>query len=303
MLNKQRTGFHCGYVAIVGRSNVGKSTFLNHALGTKVSITSHKAHTTRHCVRGILNETGSQLIFVDTPGFQGKTPYAMNRLMHQSMMSTLADVDAVLFMVEANTRHPEDEIVLQKLPQKKPVFLIMNKSDQVPSRPERRQLLAQWSSQFHFVHGCAMAAKHMHVRDFQELFHRVAQHMPEQPAYFETDRVTDRSVRFLAAECVREKLHRLLGQELPYMVTAYIDELVERDTSSYLHGTILVAKDSHKPMVVGYRGRLLKMVGIAAREDLERLLAKKIFLELRVKVQKSWMNDTQELSRCYHDVG
>jgi GTPase len=283
----------CGLVAIVGRPNVGKSTLLNALVGQKISITSKKAQTTRHRITGIRTVGASQFVFVDTPGFQMKHGTALNRTLNRTVLSSLADVDAVLFVVEAGRFGLDDAKVLALLPAEKPAILIANKLDAVRRRAELLPWLKQMQERHAFAEFVPMQATK--DADVQRLFAIVEKHLPEQPWFYDEETLTDRSERFLASEIVREKLFRLTGDELPYASTVVIDKFEEEGALRRIAATIVVERDAHKGMIIGEGGERLKRIGSEARQELERLLEAKVFLELWVKVRSGWADDEAHL--------
>ncbi len=283
----------CGLVAIVGRPNVGKSTLLNALVGQKISITSNKAQTTRHRITGIRTEGLAQFVFVDTPGFQTKHGTALNRTLNRTVLSSLGDVDVVLFVVEAGKFGAPDAKVLGLLPVGKPALLIANKLDEL----QRRQDVLPWLQQMQARHAFAEFVPMSATReaDVARLLNIVQPYLPEQPWLYEEDALTDRSERFLAGEMVREKLFRLTGDELPYNATVVIDSFVEEGHLRRIAATIVVERDAHKGMIIGEGGERLKRIGSETRQDLERLWDAKVFLELWVKVRSGWADDEAHL--------
>jgi GTP-binding protein Era len=288
----------CGLVAIVGRPNVGKSTLLNALVGQKVSITSRRAQTTRHRITGIRTLAQSQFVFVDTPGFQTRHATALNRTLNRTVLASLGDVDAVLFVVEAGRFGPEDAKVLELLPEGKPVILVANKLDTVGRRQELLPWLQSMQAQHAFAQYVPMSARK--EADVQRLLTIVEPYLPEQEWLHEEDTVSDRSERFLAGEIIREKLFRLCGDELPYTSTVVIDRFEEEpsrmaDRMVRVAATIVVERDAQKGIVIGEGGERLKRIGTQARQDLERLFDGKVFLELWVKVRSGWADDDAHL--------
>jgi GTPase len=286
----------CGLVAIVGRPNVGKSTLLNALVGQKISITSVKAQTTRHRITGIRTVEQTQFVFVDTPGFQTRHGNALNRNLNRTVRSVLADVDVVLFVVEAAHFDLADAKVLALLPPDKPVLLVANKLDTVKRRAELMPWLAAMSERRKFTEFVPLSAKK--PADIERLLGIVAPYLPEQPWFHDEDALTDRSERFLASELIREKLFRLTGDELPYSCTVVIDKFEEEGDLRRIAATIVVEREAHKGMVIGEGGEKLKRIGSEARQDLERLWDAKVFLELWVKVRSGWA-DNEEHLRSY----
>ena len=283
----------CGLVAIVGRPNVGKSTLLNALVGQKISITSDKAQTTRHRITGIRSEGPAQFVFVDTPGFQTRHGNALNRNLNRTVKSVLADVDIVLFVVEAGRFGPDDAKVLALLPEDKPVLLIANKQDEIKRRADLMPWMASMQERRNFAEFVPMSAKK--AADVGRLLGIVAPYLPEQAWFYEEDALTDRSERFLASELIREKLFRLTGDELPYSCTVVIDTFEEDGALRRIAATIVVERDAHKGMIIGAGGERLKRIGSEARQELETLMGAKVFLELFVKVRSGWAADEDHL--------
>ncbi|HXD08402.1 MAG TPA: GTPase Era [Burkholderiaceae bacterium] len=287
----------CGLVAIVGRPNVGKSTLLNTLVGQKVSITSRKAQTTRHRITGIRTEGAAQFVFVDTPGFQTRHTTrgtgALNRNLNKTVQSVLADVDVVLFVVEAGRFGLDDAKVLALVPQGKPTLLVANKLDMVHRRAELAPWLKGMQERHPFAEFVPLTAKR--DDDTHRLLEIVSPYLPQQDWYYEEDALTDRSERFLVSEIIREKLFRLTGDELPYTSTVVIDDYKEEGALRRIAATIVVERDAHKGMVIGEKGERLKRIGTDARVELERLLDAKVFLELWVKVRSGWADDEARL--------
>lgn len=286
----------CGLVAIVGRPNVGKSTLLNALVGQKVSITSAKAQTTRHRITGIRTVAGTQFVFVDTPGFQTRYAAAMNRTLNKTVHSVLADVDVVLFVVEAGRFGLDDAKVLALMPSgeyAKPVFLIANKLDAVHRRAEIVPWLKGMQDRHAFAEFVPLTAKK--DADVQRLLGIVEPYLPKQPWFYEQDALTDRSDKFLASEIIREKLFRLMGDELPYTSTVVIDKFEEEGSLRRIAASIVVERDAHKGMVIGANGERLKRIGSEARQELEKLMDATVFLELWVKVRSGWADDEEHL--------
>jgi GTP-binding protein Era len=287
----------CGLVAIVGRPNVGKSTLLNALVGQKISITSNKAQTTRHRITGIRTAGAAQFVFVDTPGFQvkhlTKQGGALNRNLNRTVLSSLGDVDVVLFVVEAGRFGLPDAKVLALLPPGKPALLVANKLDAMPHRADVLPWLKQMQDRHAFAEFVPMSATR--EADVARLLGIVEPYLPLQPWLYEEDALTDRSDRFLASELIREKLFRLTGDELPYNCTVVIDKFAEEGHLRRIAATIVVERDAHKGMVIGEGGERLKRIGSEARQELERLWDGKVFLELWVKVRSGWADDEAHL--------
>ena len=283
----------CGLVAIVGRPNVGKSTLLNALVGQKISITSNKAQTTRHRITGIRTQGVSQFVFVDTPGFQLKHAAAMNRTLNRTVLSSLGDVDVVLFVCEAGRFGLPDAKVLSLLPPDKPALLVANKLDELPRRQDALPWLKTMQERHPFAEFVPMSATR--EADVARLMTIVEPYLPEQPWLYEEDALTDRSERFMAGEMIREKLFRLTGDELPYSCTVVIDKFEEEGNLRRIAASIVVERDAHKGMVIGDGGERLKRIGSEARQELERLWDAKVFLELWVKVRSGWADDEAHL--------
>jgi GTP-binding protein Era len=283
----------CGLVAIVGRPNVGKSTLLNALVGQKISITSKKAQTTRHRITGVRTRGDTQFVFVDTPGFQTTQTKALNRTLNRTVTSALSDVDLVLFVVEAGRFGLPDAKVLALLPPDKPSLLIANKLDALPRRTDVLPWLRSMQERHPFAEFVPMSAAR--AADVERLFGIIEPYLPEQPWFYEEDALTDRSDRFLASEIVREKLFRLTGDELPYSCTVVVEKFEEEGKLRRIAASIVVERDAHKGMVIGEGGERLKRIGSEARQELERLLGAKVFLELWVKVRSGWADDESHL--------
>jgi len=283
----------CGLVAIVGRPNVGKSTLLNALVGQKVSITSRKAQTTRHRITGVRTLRNAQFVFVDTPGFQTRHAGALDRTLNRTVQSTLADVDVVLFVVEAGRFVLADSKVLALLPEDKPVLLVANKLDAVRRRAELAPWLQAMAERRAFAEFVPLAATR--PADAARLLDIVAPYLPEQAWLHDEEALSDRSERFLASEIIREKLFRLTGDELPYASTVLIEKFEEEGGLRRIAAVVVVEREAHKGMVIGERGERLKRIGSEARVELERLLDAKVFLELWVRVRSGWADDERHL--------
>jgi GTPase len=284
----------CGLIAIVGKPNVGKSTLLNALVGQKISITSRKAQTTRHRITGIRTLGATQFVFVDTPGFQTRHATALNRSLNKTVMGAVGDVDLVLFVVEAGKFTLGDAKVLSLLQPGVPALLVANKLDQVHRRAEIAPWLRDMQERHAFAEFVPMSAKN--PKDVERLFAICGKYLPEQPWWYAEDELTDRSEKFLAGETVREKLFRLTGEELPYTSTVMVDKFEEEPSPQHgrfvkIAATIVVERDSHKAMVIGDKGERLKRIGTEARQELEKLLGAKVFIELWVKVRSGWADD------------
>jgi GTP-binding protein Era len=287
------TDFRCGTIAIVGRPNVGKSTMLNHILGVKLSITSRKAQTTRHRLLGIQTTEDAQYLFVDTPGFQLKHINALNRGMNKTVKQVMSEVDVVLFVVEATRFGNDDRKVLDILPKDTPVLLVINKADLLDDKNALLPYMQQRAEEFPFADMVPISAKRNLSLD--ALLLAIRKHLPEQPAIYGEDELTDRNERFLAAELVREKVFRLLGDELPYSVTVEIEKFEQEGALRRIHAAIIVDKDGQKPIVIGKGGEKLKQISTEARQDMEKLFGGKVWLETWVKVRGGWADDERAL--------
>lgn len=285
--------FRCGTVAIVGRPNVGKSTLLNHILGLKLSITSRKAQTTRHRVLGIHTTEDTQFLFVDTPGFQQKHINALNRNLNRTVTQVLSEVDVVLFVIEPMHLGDADRKVLALLPKNQPVFLVVNKADLMGDKGNLLPLIQDFDLEFPFTGIIPVSAKKNLYLD--ELLSTVREYLPEQPAIYGEDELTDRNERFLAAEMLREKIFRLLGDEVPYSVAVEIEKFEQEGNLRRIHAAIIVDKESQKPMLIGKGGEKLKRISTEARQDMEKLFGGKIWLETWVKVKGGWADDERAL--------
>jgi GTPase len=288
------TAQRCGVVAIVGRPNVGKSTLLNALVGQKISITSAKAQTTRHRITGIRTVDHTQFVFVDTPGFQTRHSTALNRSLNKTVLGVISDVDLVLFVVEAGAFTLGDAKVLSLLKPGIPALLIANKLDNIHRRADVAPWLQTMAERHPFAEFVPMSAKN--AKDVERLFGICDKYLPTQPWWYGADELTDRSEKFLASETVREKLFRFTGDELPYTSTVIIDKFEEEPSPKHgrmmkIAATIVVERDTHKAMVIGEGGERLKRIGTEARQEMEKLMEAKVFLELWVKVRSGWADD------------
>ncbi|WP_280192196.1 GTPase Era [Delftia sp. PS-11] len=284
----------CGLIAIVGKPNVGKSTLMNALVGQKISITSRKAQTTRHRITGIRTREQTQFVFVDTPGFQTKHSTALNKSLNKTVMGAIGDVDLILFVVEAGQFTLADAKVLSLFKPGIPTLLIANKLDTVGRRAEIAPWLKGMQERHPFAEFVPMSAKNK--GDIERLFGICEKYLPEQPWMYAQDELTDRSERFLASETVREKLFRFTGDELPYTSTVVIDKFEEEASKQHkrfirVAATIVVERDGHKAMVIGEKGERLKRISTEARQELEKLMDAKVFLEVWVKVRSGWADD------------
>ncbi|MGA7595339.1 MAG: GTPase Era [Gallionella sp.] len=293
MTEQQPEGFRSGFIAIVGRPNVGKSTLLNHLIGQKISITSRKAQTTRHRIHGIYTDEHSQFVFVDTPGFQTKHLNALNRGMNRVVTSSLRDVQVVLYVLEALRYDERDREVLKLLPDNRPVLLVINKIDEVADKGQLFAFAEQVAQDFRFAAIVPVSAKL--GSKLEELRDAIRGHLPGGELIYDKDDITDRSERFLAAEILREKIFRFTGDELPYS-TSVVIELFRMDGKlRRIHAAILVDREAHKAMLIGKKGEKLKEIATQARLDMEKLFDGKVFLEVFVKLRSGWADDERVL--------
>lgn len=294
----------CGFVAIVGRPNVGKSTLMNRILGQKISITSRRPQTTRHQVVGIKTEADAQFIYVDTPGIHimaRDRNKAINRFMNQAAVQALRDVDCVVFIIDRTRWSDEDQVVLQRLEQvKAPVILAVNKVDRLSDKASLLPWLAEVGARRDFAAVVPISAKH--GTNVPELETEIAGHLPEGVHFFPEDQVTDRSQRFLASELVREKVMRQLGDELPYQMTVEIEEFREEPRVIHISALILVERQGQKKILIGENGERIKSIGREARLDMERAFDSKVMLNLWVKVKRGWSDDERALKSLGYDL-
>ena len=292
----------CGYVAIVGRPNVGKSTLLNHILGQKLAITSRKPQTTRHNMLGIKTEGEVQAIYVDTPGMHKDNDKALNRYMNRSASAALKDVDVVIFVVDRARWTDEDQMVFERVKFVKcPVLLVVNKIDRLDDKGELLPHLKWLAEQLPEAEIVPISAQN--GQNLETLEKLVGERLPENEHFFEEDQLTDRSSRFLAAELVREKVMRQLGAEVPYQVTVEIEQFKQQGHVLHIHALILVERDGQKKIIIGDKGERIKRIGQDARRDMEELFGSKVMLNLWVKVKSGWSDDERALrSLGYGDL-
>lgn len=291
--------FHTGLVAIVGRPNVGKSTLMNRLVGQKISIVSRKAQTTRHRITGVLTEGRHQFVFVDTPGFQTHHRNALNANMNRTVGQVLGEVDVVMFLVEAGRFGPDDRKVLSLLPTGAKVVLVINKVDLEEDKAKLLPFMETVSKEFDFAEIVPVSAERGH--NVPELLRCVGGYLPEGEPLFGEDDITDRSERFLAAEFLREKLFRLLGDELPYGMTVEIEKFEVEGNLRRIFAAIIVDKAGHKGIVIGKGGERLKRISSEARVELENLFDCKVYLETWVKVKSGWADDERALKSLGYD--
>ncbi|MDC9724416.1 MAG: GTPase Era [Gammaproteobacteria bacterium] len=296
------SGFKSGYVAIIGRPNVGKSTLINRVLGQKLCITSRRPQTTRHRILGVKTTDDSQLIYVDTPGIHISDKRAMNRYMNRAAASSIDDVDVILFVVDGMNWTEEDEHVLDRLKEsaQAPVILVINKVDKLGDKEELLPHIEKLSAEFEFSNVLPISARK--GVNLEQLEGEIKKLMPEGELIFPEDQFTDRSSRFLAAELVREQLFRHLGQELPYSITVEIEQFDDEDKLYRIGAVIYVERDGQKSIVIGKKGALLKSVGRDARIEMQTLFDKKVFLRLWVKVREGWGDNERMMKNLgYND--
>lgn len=283
--------FRTGVIAVVGRPNVGKSTLVNALVGAKVSIVSSKPQTTRHRILGVRTEADAQFIFADTPGFQTQFKSALNSAMNRTVTQALAEVDVVLWLVEARKFTAADQRILPLLPRDKPVVLVVNKIDLVEDKTRLLPFLESMAKQFNFAEIVPLSAEK--EKDALRLPDILKRYLPEGEAWFGEDDITDRSSRFLAAEIVREKVFRLTGDEIPYVVAVTIEQFEEDGAMFRIAAVIWVDREGHKPIILGRGGEHMKRIASEARQDMEKLFDRKVFLQVWVKVKGGWADDTR----------
>jgi GTP-binding protein Era len=294
------TPSRCGYVAIVGRPNVGKSTLLNHILGQKISITSRKPQTTRHQVLGIKTEDNHQIIFVDTPGLHKDAGKAINRYMNRAASAAIRDVDLVVFVVDRTAWTEEDSIVLEQIEQSGlPTMLVVNKIDLLADKTELLPHLQSLAAKAEFSAILPVSALRQHNVDALE--EQILTLLPESGHFFPEDQITDRSQRFLAAEIVREKIMRQLGDELPYSIAVEIEEFAQEGQMLHISAVIFVERTGQKRILIGDKGSRLRSIGSDARRDMEGLFDSKVMLRLWVKVKSGWSDDERALRSLGYD--
>lgn len=292
---------HAGLIGLTGRPNVGKSTLLNALVGRKVSIVTHKPQTTRHRIMGVRHEPGFQFVFVDTPGIHLKAKRALNKTLNRSAQAILDDVDVILFVIEALRFTDEDDNVLRQLRGRDNVVLVVNKIDEVKDKEQLLPFLGELSARMNFAAIVPLSA--LKAKNLEPLLDELRARLPESPPFFPEDQVTDRGTQFMIAEIVREKLMERLHEELPYSLTVTVDQFADEPPKVEGRGngllrigaTIWVEREGQKSIVIGSGGSMLKQVGRMAREELEDRFARKVFLELWVKVREAWADDPRQL--------
>ena len=285
---------NCGYVALIGRPNVGKSTLMNHLLGQKISITSRKPQTTRHRILGIRTTDAGQAIYVDTPGMHKTEKRALNRYLNRTAEVTLSGVDLVIWLIDGLAWKEYDDVIFNKLERAGlPVILAVNKIDRIKEKDAAFAFFEDAQKRFPFKHLIPVSAlKGINLDRLERL---ITEQLPEGDLVFPEDQVTDRSVRFLAAEIIREKLTRRLGDELPYALTVEIERYEELQKITKIYAVIWVERDTQKNIVIGKQGSMLKKVGSDARKDIEKLIDQKAYIQLWVKVKRGWSDSERAL--------
>ncbi len=286
-------GFQCGYVALVGKPNTGKSTLMNALVGEKLSITAHRPQTTRHQILGILTTDAYQCIFVDTPGIHQDQKKAINRYMNRAATSMLGDVDLICVLLEARSINGDDEQILQRLQQHKNVIVLINKIDQIKKQDllPLMQKISRWLPDVDIIPISALEKQNL-----EQLMVQIRSRLPTAIPHFPADQLTDKPMRFIVAEIVREKLFRMLTQELPYALTVNVEHYVHESDMVRISASIWVERKSQKGIVIGNQGRMLKKIGSEARKDIERLVQSKVYLQLWVKVREDWSDDERSLA-------
>jgi GTPase len=285
---------NCGYVALIGRPNVGKSTLMNHLLGQKLSITSRKPQTTRHRILGIKTTEAGQAIFMDTPGMHQEEKKVLNRYLNKTADSTLLGVDVVLWLLDGLYWHDYDQRIVKKLEQAGlPVILVVNKIDKVEDKAAALKFFAEAAEKFPFAQVIPVSA--LKSVNLELLEQHIFALLPEAEPIYPADQLTDRPERFFVAEIIREKLTRRLGDELPYSLTVEIEMYQEQPELTKIYANIWVERDSQKSIVIGKQGEMLKKIGIDARHDIEKLLGQHVYLQLWVKVKKGWSDNERAL--------
>jgi GTP-binding protein Era len=287
------SNYHSGFIAIVGRPNVGKSTLLNHLVGQKISITSRKAQTTRHRITGILTEENEQFIFVDTPGFQTKHLNTLNRGLNRVVTNSLRNVNVVLFVIETRHFDERDRQVMNLLPPNMPVLLVINKVDNMENKSELLPFIQEVAKEREFAAIVPVSAKQN--KQLDTLLNTIRPYLPEGEKIYPEDEITDRNERFLAAELIREKIFRFTGDELPYSVSVVIEQFKMEGQLRRIHAAILVDKEAHKAMLIGKNGEKLKEIATQARLDMETLFDGKVYLEVWIKIRSGWADNAQML--------
>lgn len=296
----ETVGFRCGYVGICGRPNVGKSTLLNQLIGQKLSIVTRKPHTTRWHVLGIKSLPQSQIIYMDLPGLRQQRSNALNRFMHREVADGLLSVDALIFVVEALRWTAEDDYVLEQLKEVSyPVFAVINKTDRIKDKSELLPFIESLTAKYPFTEIFPMSARRDNPQDLEAALVNV---LPQQPAFFPEDQLSDRNERFFVSELLREQLIRHLGEEVPYRLTVTIEDMKEERDITHIHALIWVENKGQKAIVIGQGGLRLKTVSTAARKAMEQFLDTRVNLKTWVKIRDSWTDDNQSLREFGYDA-
>lgn len=296
MTDQKDSHFRCGYIAIVGRPNVGKSTLMNELIGAKVSITSRKAQTTRHRIMGIQTDDDAQFVYVDTPGFQTRYNNALNKNLNRTVRDTLSTADVIVFVVDAGVYGPADQQVLDLIPESVPAILVINKTDKVKEKAELIPFAEKIAALRDFAAIVPVSARQRF--QLNRLEEEIRLLLPENPPFFSPDDVTDRSERFMAAEIIREKIFRYTGDELPYTSTVVIEQFERKEKICRVFAAVLVERDAHKAMIIGHKGEKLKEISTEARLDMEKMFGVPVYLEIWVKVKSGWADNEAGL-RAY----
>lgn len=291
--------FRCGFVTIVGRPNVGKSTLANALVGAKISIVSRKAQTTRHRINSVLTREKEQFVFVDTPGFQTRHGGLMNRMMNRVVTQSLKDVDVILHVVEAGKWNDGDEQLLSLFSEETKVILVINKVDLIKNKDDLLPFIASVAAKYDYAAVLPVSAQRRVQLD--TLLDVVAEHLPFDEPMFEEDTITDRSMRFIAAEMLREKVFRLVGDELPYGCAVMIEQWEETDEGARIAACILVEREGHRPILLGAKGMHMKRIATEARQDMQTMLDKPVYLDVYVKVRKGWTEREATLRELGHE--
>ena len=294
-MNNTKKDFRCGYVALIGRPNVGKSTLMNYVLGQKISITSHRPQTTRHRILGIKTTDTAQIVYVDTPGIHDNEKKAMNRYMNRTAGASFKDVDVIVLLVDAMRWTEEDELVIKRLQNiSTPVVLAVNKVDLIKKKEDLLPFIEKIKGKYEFKDIIPLSAmKGDNIEGFEKT---ILDYLPLSEPFYDEDQITDRSSRFMAAEIIREKLTRNLTQELPYNLTVEIEKFSNDGKLLDIAAIIWVERDNQKAIIIGKKGSKLKDMGTKARIDMEKLFQQKVFLQLWVKVKSGWSDDERALN-------
>ena len=294
-MNNIKDKFRCGYVALIGRPNVGKSTLMNYVLGQKISITSHRPQTTRHRILGIKTTDDAQFVYVDTPGIHDNEKKAMNRYMNRTAGASFKDVDVIVFLVDAMRWTDEDDLVIKRLQHiNTPVVLAVNKVDLIKKKEDLLPFIEKIKDKYAFKDIIPVSAmKGDNIEGFEKI---ILEYLPLSEPFYDEDQITDRSSRFMAAEIIREKLTRNLTQELPYNLTVEIEKFTNDGKILDIAAVIWVERDNQKAIIIGKNGSKLKDMGTKARIDMEKLFEQKVFLQLWVKVKSGWSDDERALN-------